>query len=60
MMQIFYRFHADAYEDRNVIRSSAYNLDYAMQFWRGCFDGDYGWLNDYPRGRRYRPGDALG
>ena len=60
LFQIAYRWHHAAYEGRNVMRSTAYNADYTYERWRRCFEGDFGWLNDYPRGRRYRAGNALG
>lgn len=60
LSQIKFQFHGAAYEDSNVIRSTAYNVDYAYSFWRRCYDGEFGWLNDEERGREYGPGDAVG
>ena len=58
--QIKYRFHKPAFEDANAVRSTAYNLDYALAYIRDCYDGGMGWLNNAPRGRRYAAGDVLG
>ncbi len=53
--------HDSAFEtDVNAINSSAYNLDYVYAVWRGCFEGEYGWLNTVERGATYGPGDAWG
>ncbi|MGI9624142.1 MAG: calcium-binding protein [Acidimicrobiales bacterium] len=58
--QIKYRFHRPAFERSNAIKSTAYNIDYTYAYWRDCFEGGMGWLNNVARGRVYRAGNALG
>ena len=60
LMQVKYRFHQSAFEDRNAIRSTAYNIDYTYAVWRECFEGDIDWLNDVERGKQYGAGDLEG
>lgn len=53
--------HQSAFEfSINARTSSAYNLDYTYASWRACYEGAYGWLNQFPRGRDYGPGDVWG
>jgi hypothetical protein len=42
------------------LRSSAYNLDVALNVWRRCWAGQEKWLNNVEHGRVYRAGDAWG
>ena len=60
LSQIRFAFHGPAYEDENALRSTAYNVDYAYDLWRRCFEGELTWLNTVERGRDYAAGDALG
>ncbi len=48
------------YPSVNARNSSAYNLDYTYASWRACYEGVYDWLNQFPRGRDYGPGDEWG
>jgi hypothetical protein len=41
-------------------RSTAYNLDYTYAIWRGCYEGDLSWLNNFDRGKDYGAGDEWG
>ncbi len=43
-----------------VGRSTAMNVDAAYAIWRSCYDGYEVWLNNEPRGQRYRAGDLWG
>ncbi|MFW2335385.1 hypothetical protein [Ilumatobacter sp.] len=54
--------HQSAFEHSavNARNSSAYNLDYTYASWRACYEGVYTWLNQFPRGRDYGPGDDWG
>lgn len=60
LSQIRFEFHGPAYEDENALRSTAYNVDYAYELWRRCYEGELTWLNTVERGRDYGAGDALG
>lgn len=60
LSQIRFEFHGLAYEDENALRSTAYNVDYAYELWRRCYEGELTWLNTVERGRDYTAGDALG
>jgi autotransporter family porin len=60
LMQVRYQYHQTAYEDSNAILSSAYNVDYALAFWRDCYEGDMDWLNTVERGAEYAAGDVEG
>ncbi len=40
--------------------STAMNADAAYAIWRSCYDGYEVWLNNEPRGERYRAGDLWG
>jgi autotransporter family porin len=43
-----------------IAASTAMNADAAYAIWRSCYDGYEVWLNDEPRGQRYRAGDVWG
>ena len=60
LSQIRFEFHGPAYEDENALRSTSYNVDYAYELWRRCYEGELTWLNTVERGRDYAAGDALG
>lgn len=60
ILQVRYLYHSEAFEDRNAIRSTAYNADYTYAVWRACFEGELGWLNTVERGATYRAGDEWG
>lgn len=60
LMSVRWPRDESAFEDGNAIWSSSYNIDYAFAVWRSCFEGEWGWLNDMPSGRRYRAGHGLG
>ena len=60
ILQVRLPYHQTAFEDDNAIRSTAYNADYALSFWRRCFEGEFTWLNTVERGRQYTAGDGLG
>ena len=60
LSQIRFEFHGPAYEDENALRSTSYNVDYAYELWRRCYEGELTWLNTVERGREYAAGDALG
>ena len=60
LSQIRFEFHGPAYEDENAVRSTSYNVDYAYELWRRCYEGELTWLNTVERGRDYTAGDALG
>lgn len=40
--------------------STAMSVDVTYAIWRSCYDGYEVWLNDQPRGMRYRAGDVWG
>ena len=58
LMQVRTPYFRDSVD--GSLRSSAYNLDVALNAWRNCFDGKDTWLNDVERGRQYGAGDAWG
>ncbi len=61
--QVRQPYHQEAfqYSSVNARNSSAYNLDYTYASWRGCFEGEYGWLNQTSqRNGTYSAGDAWG
>ena len=60
LLQIRYLYHGSAFVDGNVIKSTAYNADYAYAVWRDCFDGNLTWLNTVERGATYAAGDVWG
>jgi hypothetical protein len=60
LLQVRWLYHSEAFANSDAIRSTAYNVDYAMAVWRSCFEGELGWLNDVERGRDYAAGDAQG
>jgi autotransporter family porin len=58
--QVRYLYHGAAFANDNALRSSAHNLDYTYSIWRGCYEGQYGWLNTVDRGATYAAGDLWG
>ena len=58
LMQVRTPFFRDTVE--GSLRSSAYNLDIALNVWRNCYEGHETWLNNVERGREYVAGDAWG
>lgn len=44
----------------SIARSTAMNVDVAYSFWRACYDGYEGWLNNEAKGQPYRAGDLWG
>ena len=58
LMQVRTPFFRDTVE--GALRSSAYNLDVALNVWRNCYEGHETWLNDVERDREYVAGDAWG
>lgn len=58
--QVRFSAHAAAFANQNVIRSSAFNLDYTYAVWRTCYNGEYTWLNNVERGANYVAGDMWG
>ncbi len=58
LMQVREPYFRDSIEGAK--RSSAYNLDVALNVWRNCYEGRETWLNDVDRGRQYGAGDAWG
>jgi hypothetical protein len=58
LMQVRTQYFRDSID--GAIRSSAYNLDVALNTWRNCYDGQETWLNNAERGRDYGAGDAWG
>lgn len=43
-----------------ISTSTAMNVDAAYAIWRSCYDGYELWLNNQPRGQKYRAGDLWG
>ena len=58
LMQVRTPYFRDSVD--GSLRSSAYNLDIALNVWRNCYEGRETWLNDVDRGRQYAAGDAWG
>lgn len=58
IMQVRAPYFRDSVE--GALRSTAYNLDVALNVWRRCYEGQETWLNDVERGRQYAAGDAWG
>jgi autotransporter family porin len=58
LMQVRTAYFRDAID--GSLRSSAYNLDVALNAWRKCYEGEDTWLNTVERGRAYGAGDAWG
>lgn len=60
VMQVRYLYHQEAFVDNNSVKSTAYNLDYALAVWRDCYEGNLTWLNNVERGADYEAGDEWG
>ncbi len=58
LMQVRTPYFRDSIE--GSLKSSAYNLDIALNVWRRCYEGQETWLNTVERGRQYGAGDAWG
>lgn len=58
IMGVKYQYHGVAFPE--AAQSTAYNLDYALAVWRGCFEGQEAWLADSPPNSGYRAGDLWG
>ena len=58
LMQVRTQYFRDSID--GSLRSSAYNLDVALNAWRNCYEGQDTWLNTVERGRTYAAGDAWG
>jgi autotransporter family porin len=58
--QVRYAYHTLAFTNGYALVSSAFNLDYTYSVWRGCYDGQYTWLNTVERGATYAAGDLWG
>ena len=58
ILQVKYRWYADAFPE--AAESTAYNLDYALAYWRMCFEGGETWLAEHPPGSGYGAGDMWG
>ena len=41
-------------------RSTPFNADYVIGWWRACYEGYWTWIEDPQPGSGYAPGDALG
>ncbi len=58
LLSIRYSLFQNAYP--LAMSSTAYDLDYALAYWRACDEGQMTWLNTVDRGSQYAAGDAWG
>ena len=57
-MQVRTQYFRDAVD--GSLRSSAFNLDVALNVWRNCYEGQDTWLNTSTGAASYAAGDAWG
>jgi autotransporter family porin len=63
ILQVRYPYHGPPVNQPTwpeAVSSTAYNADYTYAYWRGCYEGDFTWLNDVEHGSPYVAGDLWG